>query len=145
MTWPLYLTFIAATTALILLPEPNIMLIVANSIGYGPKRGLATVAGVSAAIAVFLSLITLGMTSLVMTVSHWFEWLRWIGAAYLIYLGVQQWRAPLVTATKAGPQMAFSCAFTQGFIVSATNPNGLLFLPPSCRNSSIPAIRCCHR
>ena len=80
-----------------------------------------------------------------MTVSHWFEWLRWIGAAYLIYLGVQQWRAPLVTATKAGPPMAFSCAFIQGFIVSATIPKGLLFLPLSCRNSSIPVIRCCHR
>ncbi len=64
MTWPLYLTFVAATTALIQLPGPNIMMIVANTIGYGPKRGLATVAGVSAAIALFLSLITLGMTSL---------------------------------------------------------------------------------
>ena len=64
MAWPLYLAFVAATTSLILLPGPNIMMIVANSIGFGPKRGLATVAGVSAAIALFLSLITLGMTSL---------------------------------------------------------------------------------
>ena len=127
MTWTLYLAFVAATTALILLPGPNIMMIVANSIAYGPRRGLATVAGVSAAMAVFLSLITLGMTSLVMTASHWFEWMRWIGAAYLICLGVQQWRAPLVTATKAGPPMALSRAFTQGFIVSATNPKVLLF------------------
>ena len=127
MDWTLYLAFVAATAALILLPGPSVMTIVANSIAYGPKRGLATVAGTSAAIAVFLSLTTVGMTSLVMAASHWFEWLRWIGAAYLIYLGVQQWRAEPVTDGSAGPPIALSRAFLQGFVVSATNPKVLLF------------------
>jgi len=127
MNMTLYFAFIAATTALILLPGPNIMMIVSNSIAYGPKRGLATVAGTSAAMAVFLSLTTLGMNSLVLAASDWFEWLRWGGAAYLIYLGVQQFRAPPVTESAAGPPMALSRAFAQGFIVSATNPKVLLF------------------
>ena len=127
MTWTLYLAFVAATTALILLPGPNIMMIVSNSLAYGPRRGLATVAGVSAAMAVFLSLTTFGMTSLVTAASDWFEWLRWIGAAYLIYLGVQQFRAPPVSETVAGAPMALSRVFMQGFIVSATNPKVLLF------------------
>jgi threonine/homoserine/homoserine lactone efflux protein len=127
MTWTLYLAFVAATAALILLPGPNIMMIVSNSIAYGPKRGLATVAGTSSAMAVFLGLTTLGMTSLVMAASAWFEWLRWIGAAYLIYLGVQQWRAPPVSETATGAPMALSRVFLQGFIVSATNPKVLLF------------------
>lgn len=127
MSWTLYLAFVAATTALILLPGPNIMMIVANSVAYGPQRGLATVAGVSAAMAVFLALTTVGMTSLVMTASHLFEWLRWIGAAYLICLGVQQWRAAPVGSVKAGPPAALSKVFWQGFAVSATNPKVLLF------------------
>lgn len=127
MTWTLYVAFVAATTALILLPGPNIMMIVSNSIAYGPARGLATVAGVSAAMAVFLTLTTLGMTSLVTAASDWFEWLRWFGAAYLIYLGVQQFRAPPVSEAVAGAPMALSRVFMQGFFVSATNPKVLLF------------------
>lgn len=127
MDMTLYLAFVAATVALILLPGPNIMIIVSNSIAYGPKRGLATVAGTSAAMVVFLAMTTLGMTSLVMAASAWFEWLRWIGVAYLIYLGVQQWRLAPVTGEQAGAPMALSRAFVRGFIVSATNPKVLLF------------------
>lgn len=127
MSWPLYLAFVAATTALILLPGPNIMMIVANSIAYGPRRGLATVAGVSSAMAVFLALTTLGMTSLVLAASHWFDVLRWAGAAYLVYLGIRQWRAPPAGAVSAGAPARLSRVFWQGFAVSATNPKVLLF------------------
>ena len=127
MDLTLYLAFVAATTALILLPGPNIMMIVSNSIAYGPRRGLATVAGTSSAMLVFLALTTLGTTSLVTTASGWFEWLRWIGAAYLIYLGVQQWRAAPVGDVEAGAPAALSRVFLQGFAVSATNPKVLLF------------------
>jgi homoserine/homoserine lactone efflux protein len=127
MSWTLYLAFVAATVALILLPGPNIMMIVSNSIAHGPRRGLATVAGTSSAMAVFLALTTLGMTSLVQTASVWFEWLRWIGAIYLVYLGIQQWRAPSAAVVGAGTPTSLSRVFWQGFVVSATNPKVLLF------------------
>ncbi len=127
MDWTLYLAFVAATVALILLPGPNIMMIVSNSIAYGAGRGLATVAGVSAAMAVFLALTTLGMSSLVQTASSWFEWLRWVGVVYLIYLGIQQWRAAPLAVVGAGAPAPLSRVFLQGFIVSATNPKVLLF------------------
>ncbi|NKB57007.1 MAG: LysE family translocator [Alphaproteobacteria bacterium] len=127
MDWTLYLAFVATTTALILLPGPNIALIVSNSIAYGSRRGLATVAGTSSAIVVALSLTTLGMTSLLLIASVWFEWLRWIGVVYLIYLGVQQWRAKPVGSVAAGQETSLSRLFWQGFAVSATNPKVLLF------------------
>jgi threonine/homoserine/homoserine lactone efflux protein len=127
MNWTLYLAFVAATTALILLPGPNIMLIVSNSLAHGPRRGLATVAGTSSAMAVFLALTTLGMTSLVLAASAWFEGLRWAGAAYLVYLGVRQWRAEPAAAVEAGAPAPLSRVFWQGFAVSATNPKVLLF------------------
>lgn len=127
MSWTLYLAFVAATTALILLPGPNIMMIVSNSIAYGPRRGLATVAGTSSAMAVFLALTTLGMTSLVVAASDWFEWLRWAGAAYLVWLGIRQWRAAPVQSVSAGAPAPLSRVFWQGFAVSATNPKVLLF------------------
>lgn len=127
MNWSLYLAFVAATTALILLPGPNIALIVSNSIAYGSRRGLATVAGTSAAMVVALSLTTLGMTSLLLVASVWFEWLRWVGVVYLVYLGIQQWRAKPVGDVGAGRESSLKRLFWQGFAVSATNPKVLLF------------------
>lgn len=127
MNWTLYLAFVATTTALILLPGPNIALIVSNSIAYGSRRGLATVAGTSAAMVVALSLTTLGMTSLLLVASIWFEWLRWIGVVYLVYLGIQQWRATPLAGVGAGGETSLKRLFWQGFAVSATNPKVLLF------------------
>jgi threonine/homoserine/homoserine lactone efflux protein len=58
----------------------------------------------------------------------WFEWLRWAGVLYLVYLGVQQWRAPPVAVEDVEPEATLSRAlFWRGFLVSATNPKTLLF------------------
>jgi LysE type translocator len=89
----LYLAFVLAVTILMLIPGPNVALIVANSVTYGFRYGVLTVAGTSAAMVVQLGLTVLGMTELLGTLGAWFEWIRWIGVAYLIYLGVTQWRA----------------------------------------------------
>ena len=83
----LYLGFVAASTILILIPGPNVSLIVANSIAYGTRYGLLTVAGTSSAIVVQLALVTLGLTATLDILAGWFEWVRWIGVAYLVYLG----------------------------------------------------------
>ena len=100
----LYLAFVAASTVLILIPGPNVSLIVANSIAYGTRYGLLTVAGTSAAIVVQLGLTALGMTAVLGTLAGWFEWLRWVGVAYLLYLGIRQWRAEPVDLTRTRPQ-----------------------------------------
>lgn len=128
MPLELYLAFVAATAVLILIPGPNVALIVANSIAHGARYGLVTVAGTSSAMVVQLALTVLGMTTLLAVMAHWFEWLRWIGVAYLVYLGVQAWRAPAVDLTKAPPQPRSARAiYLRGFLVSMTNPKTLLF------------------
>jgi len=85
-------------------PGPNVSLIVANSIAYGTRFGLLTVAGTSAAIVLQLGLTTLGLTALLGAMATWFEWLRWIGVAYLVVLGVRQWRAAPLDLTRTRPQ-----------------------------------------
>ena len=100
----LFLAFVLAVTILMLIPGPNVALIVANSVTYGYRYGLLTVAGTSSAMVVQLGLTVLGMTELLGTLGAWFEWIRWIGVAYLIYLGVMQWRAPPVDLTKVPPE-----------------------------------------
>ena len=124
----LYLAFVAATVLLMLIPGPNVALIVANSVAYGTRYGLLTVAGTSAAMIPQLLVAGLGMTALLASVGAWFEWLRWAGVAYLAWLGLQHWRAPAADLTQARPEPPQKARiFGRGLLVSLTNPKTLLF------------------
>jgi homoserine/homoserine lactone efflux protein len=128
MDLDLYLAFLVATTVLILLPGPNVTLLVANSLAHGPRRALITLAGTSTAIALQLLVVALGMSSLILVLAQWFEWLRWAGVAYLIYLGIQQWRAaPVALDDVESVTVRSNTLFWQGVLVSATNPKTLFF------------------
>src|SRR5690348_17815016 len=93
MDMQIYLAFLAATVVLALIPGPNVAVITANSVAYGARFGLLTVAGTSTAILVQLVLVGAGLSAALGALGQWFEWIRWIGAAYLVYLGIAQWRA----------------------------------------------------
>ncbi len=124
----LYLTFVLATALLILMPGPVVTVTVANALKYGTRHGLRTVIGASSATTLLLLVGGFGMASAFLLLAQWFDWLRWIGAAYLVFLGVQQWRAKPLSLTDdgvgAGPKKS---SFWQGFMVSITNPKSILF------------------
>ena len=128
MPLPLYLGFITATVVLMLIPGPNVSLIVANSIAYGTRYGLLTLAGTSAAMVLQLGLTVLGLAALLGAMAMWFEWLRWLGVVYLLWLGVRQWRAAPLDLTRMPPQPRSVRAIAlRGFLISLTNPKTLLF------------------
>src|ERR1700677_999916 len=128
MSLHLYAAFVVATMALILIPGPNVALIVANSVAYGSRYGLLTVAGTSSAMVIQLGLTILGMTTLLASLANWFEAIRWIGVGYLVYLGYKAWRAPDLDLTKARPEpRSLRAIYLRGFLVSLTNPRTLLF------------------
>ena len=91
----LYLAFIAASALLILIPGPNVALIVANSVAHGTRFGLMTVAGTASAMVVQLALTVAGATAVLDVLAASFDWLRWAGVAYLMWLGIAAWRAPV--------------------------------------------------
>ena len=123
-----FLTFVAAVAVLMMIPGPNVALIVSNSVAYGPKYGLLTVAGTSSAMVVQLALTTLGMTQALGALGAWFEALRWIGVAYLVFLGIAQWRAEPVDLTRSPPAPKSAGAiYGRALFVSMTNPKTLLF------------------
>ena len=129
MELPVFLAFIGATALLAVTPGPNVALIVANSVAYGPRYGLLTVAGTAAATAVQLALTAIGINGLLNTMGSWFEWVRWAGVAYLLYLGVAQWRAAPVDLTRTKPQpKSRRAVFLHGSLTSLTNPKVLFFL-----------------
>lgn len=112
---------------MILLPGPSVMLTVAHSLSFGAIRALATVSGAVLAIGVQLLVTLIGMTWLMLVLADWFELLRWAGVAYLIFLGVQQWRAPAHEPGAAAP-VSGKTLFGQGFLVTIANPKSLIFL-----------------
>ena len=78
--------------------------------------------------AVQLAVVALGMTSFMLLLAGWFEWLRWLGVAYLLWLGVQRWRGG-PAEPKDGTARAASSRrlFWQGFLVALSNPKVLFF------------------
>ncbi len=124
----LYLAFIAATVILMVIPGPNVALIVANSVAHGTRFGLLTVAATSSAVVLHLALTVVGATAVLNFLAASFDWLRWLGVAYLVWLGVSAWRAPVtdLARTKAQDRSA-RVIFARGFLVGLTNPKTLLF------------------
>jgi len=124
----LYGAFIAATVTLMLIPGPNVAVITANSIAYGTRCGLLTVAGTSCAILPQLVVTAFGLTAMLGLMAHLFEGLRWVGVVYLAYLGLRAWFAPAVDPTRVkAVAKSPSSIWLRGFLISLGNPKTLLF------------------
>lgn len=128
MELPVYLAFVAATALMIALPGPSVLLTVAHSLAFGWRRALATVAGETLGIAVQLTVAAIGLTSLLGLVAAAFEWFRWAGAAYLVYLGVRQWRGSGAPMTLENPSVSRASLLAQGLAITIPNPKSLIFI-----------------
>lgn len=126
----LYLGFLAVTLILGCIPGPNVALIVANSVAHGPRHGLMTVAGTAAAQVIQLVAVSFGLSALLAGMGAWFTALRWLGVAYLLYLGWRQWRAPPIDLAQvhAAARVPLRAMLPRAAAVSLTNPKVLLFL-----------------
>jgi threonine/homoserine/homoserine lactone efflux protein len=122
------LAFVAATALLIVIPGPNVALIVANSVAHGTRYGLLTVAGTASGVVVQLVLTVLGASAALDFLAASFDLLRWAGVIYLVWLGIAAWRAPPVDLGQVRPQARSARAiYLRGLLVCLTNPKTLLF------------------
>ena len=128
MSLQAYLAFVAACIALALLPGPIVSLLIANGLRYGTRAALINVAGAQAGLAIVIGIVAVGLTSLMATMGYWFDWVRFAGAAYLIWVGFRLIRSPVegisVDEKPAPPRGGF---FLQGFLVLMSNPKVLIF------------------
>jgi threonine/homoserine/homoserine lactone efflux protein len=128
MSLQLYLAFVAACIALALLPGPVVTLIIANGLRHGTRAALVNIAGVQAGLAIVIGIVAVGLTSLMATMGYWFDWVRFAGAAYLVWLGIKLIRSPVegvnADAPPPPPRGGF---FLQGFLVLLSNPKVLVF------------------
>ncbi len=124
----LYIAFVIATTVMIALPGPSVLLTVAHSISFGWKHAIATVAGATVGIAVQLAIAAIGFSSLLNSAVQVFEWLRWAGAVYLVYLGIRQWHNAGDPLELNAAEVSRTHLFFQGSIITIFNPKSLIFI-----------------
>jgi threonine/homoserine/homoserine lactone efflux protein len=129
MSLELYGAFLLACVVLALTPGPNMSLFVANGTAHGTRAALLTVFGGALGLSVLVLLATVGMTSAMTLMAEWFDVIRWIGAAYLVWLGIGRLRAafygePMQDVVAPGRGRYI----WQGAAVSLSNPKVLLFL-----------------
>ena len=89
MNWHLFSAFLLITLILVLTPGPIVTLVISTGATRGARAGLMTVAGSTVGNALLIAAIALGLSVVIEHAGIIFEWLRWIGAAYLIWLGIQ--------------------------------------------------------
>ena len=131
MAFELWAAFVAATVIVLIIPGPTVLLVCTYALSSGRRVGWWMVAGVSAGDLVAMTASLLGLGALMLSSATLFEALRWVGAAYLVYLGWKLWHAPTTleadvspedTRQADGPKMA-----AHAFAVTAMNPKSLVF------------------
>jgi threonine/homoserine/homoserine lactone efflux protein len=124
MNWHLFAGFLAITMVLLLAPGPIVTLVISTSATRGMRAGLITVAGTSTGNAVLIAAIACGLSWVLAHAVYLFEALRWLGAVYLVWLGVQAW---LHAGRPPAAAPAGRVHFRRGFVVALTNPKTIAF------------------
>lgn len=126
-------TFLAGVIVIILMPGPNSLFVLKTSIVQGPKHAWCALAAVLLGDATLILLSYLGLASVLLASPELFRWIRYLGAAYLLFIGVQillSLRQSKVNEDAEGPAVvAASCAsvFRKSLLLSLTNPKAILF------------------
>jgi homoserine/homoserine lactone efflux protein len=125
MNWELFAAFLVITAVLVITPGPIVTLVIATGARQGMRAALTTVVGTTLGNAVLLAAIALGLSWVVRNAATLFEILRWIGAAYLIWLGIQAWRHAGETGAASLPRGHVHV--WRGFAVALSNPKTIAF------------------
>jgi threonine/homoserine/homoserine lactone efflux protein len=120
--------FLLAALGLLLIPGPSVLYIITRSVAQGKRAGLASVLGVELASLTHAAASTLGLSALLLTSALVFSVVKYLGAAYLIYLGVRTFLAQEESQQAQVPvSRNLSQLFAQGFLVNLLNPKTALF------------------
>ncbi|HVY20560.1 MAG TPA: LysE family translocator [Bauldia sp.] len=126
MTLATWFAFLISSIVLLLIPGPTVLLVVSYSLTQGRKVAVAMAAGVALGDFTAMTLSLAGLGALLLTSATLFTVLKWIGAVYLIYLGIRLWRAPpVLPELEAAPRARGIVA--HAFAVTALNPKSIAF------------------
>lgn len=130
MSFDLWLTFVAASVALLLIPGPTVLLVLSYALSKGRSVAVASAAGVALGDLVAMTASLLGLGALVLTSATLFSVLKWVGAAYLIWLGISLLRSAPATGlgvNKPSRDVTARGVFSHAAAVTALNPKSIAF------------------
>ena len=128
MTFTHWLAFAAAAGILLAIPGPTILLVLSYALGHGRRSAAGIVAGVALGDLTAMSASIVGLGALLAASAALFTLLRWIGGAYLVYLGFRLWHAPLgADAAPEAPSATPRRMFWHAYAVTALNPKSIIF------------------
>lgn len=131
MEFSTWITFFAACWAISLSPGPGAVASMSAGVRHGFWRGYAIVIGLVLGIWTQVLVVSVGLGALMATSAWAFSMLKWLGVAYLVWLGIQQWRAaeaPLVSAEDTGAGTSRLALMLRGWMINTVNPKGTVFL-----------------
>jgi len=142
-TW---LTFFAASWAISISPGPGAVASMSAGLNHGFKRGYVTIFGLVLGIWTQLLIVGVGLGALVAASSTAFTVVKWLGVAYLVWLGIAQWRAParpMVAVSDSGVVVSQRSMILRAWMINVVNPKGTVFLlavVPQFMNLSQPLL-----
>jgi homoserine/homoserine lactone efflux protein len=145
MSIELWLLYLVASVGLSLTPGPNGLLSLTHGACFGLRRTVATVLGGAAGFLLLIAASLAGLGALLAASERAFSIAKWIGAAYLVYLGIKVWRSPAVIVVAGRSAADESGArplalFRQGFLVAVSNPKALVFFAAFLPQFIVPGL-----
>lgn len=128
MSLALWLGFLLAAILIAITPGPGAVLSMSIGIRHGYRSALQAILGLQAALLLQLLVVALGLGALLAASETAFSILKFAGAAYLIWLGVQKWRAPVDAVALPSGNTPRRGLFIQGLLVNLTNPKAIVFI-----------------
>ncbi|MBV2149643.1 LysE family translocator [Sphingobium sp. AS12] len=122
--WWLYVTAVFLISAT---PGPNMLHVMTQSIAHGPRRALATMAGLMSAVLLCLIASALGLGALLKASPRLFDVLRYAGVAYLVWLGIKAWRAPVGGVGGVASRRSDRALYLTGLLTGLSNPKLIIF------------------
>lgn len=127
MPLEIWLGFVALALTFLITPGVSHILMLSNSLTYGPRRAMATGLGDLSANILQMLAAGLGMAAVIAAAPHVFTAVKWVGVAYLVYLGVKMMRTANFAPTVNASPVSRSALYRQGFVTSGANPKAIMF------------------
>jgi threonine/homoserine/homoserine lactone efflux protein len=123
------LIIVSAAALLLAIPGPAVLYIVGRSIGQGRNAGLVSALGIGVGTLIHTLAAAVGLSALLVSSATAFSVVKYLGAAYLVYLGIQRLRSKqsLAASDTTAPQATLARVFSQGIVVNVLNPKTALF------------------
>lgn len=129
MTWQVWLTFLGASVIISLSPGAGAIASMSTGLRHGLRKGYWNILGLQIGLVLQIAVVAVGLGAVLANSAIAFSVIKWFGVAYLVYLGIRQWRAAPTEIDDSPPVADRGVSMLlRGFLVNASNPKAVVFM-----------------